>query len=126
MKPFFLRHSLICCWCLAVAVLPFVALRAEAQKTCGGIEGRATSPQGWLIPKATILFVNKSSKQKTSVETDERGEYTICLSAGMYDVIANAIGYKSVRRKAIQVDESSKATIDFVLKQSGLVDRIHP
>jgi hypothetical protein len=81
-----------------------------------------------LIPKATIFLVNRRSKQMTKVETDENGEYTICLSAGLYDVFVSAVGYKPAKRKSIEVDESSKGTIDLVLKQNGTVniDRIHP
>jgi len=80
------------------------------------------------VSKATILLVNKRSKQTTKVETDETGEYTICLSLGVYDVLATAMGYKPAKRKSIEVDESTKATIDFVLKQNGtsIVYRIPP
>jgi hypothetical protein len=81
-----------------------------------------------VIPKATILSVNKSSKQTISVETDENGEYTICLPSGTYDALASAMGYKRAKRKSIKADGSSKAIIDFVLKQSGtvIIDRVHP
>jgi hypothetical protein len=128
MRRPFPRCNLICSWCFALAVLPLMPSRTSAQKTCGGMRGRATSPQGWVIPKAIILLVDKSSKQTINVETDESGEYTICLSSGTYDVLASAMGYKRAKRKSIKVDASSKATIDFVLKQSGtvIVDRIHP
>jgi hypothetical protein len=121
MKRLLARHGITGCWCFALLVLPFTISGVAAQSTCGGIKGRVTSPQGWVIPKATILLINKRSKQTINVETDENGEYTICLSAGMYDVLATAAGYKRGKRKSIQVDESSKATIDLVLKQNGTV-----
>ena len=122
------RHKIVGCWCFALLVFPFVTLTVTAQNTCGGIKGGVTSPQGWLIPKATILLINRSSRQTIKVETDDTGEYTICLPAGMYDVVASAIGYKRAKRNSIQVDESSKATIDLVLTQNGTVmsDRVHP
>jgi hypothetical protein len=81
-----------------------------------------------VIPKATIRFVNKATKQTAAVETDNSGNYTICLLAGTYDVRASARGYKLAKRKSIKVDAASKAKIDFVLKQDGSVnvDRFYP
>ena len=128
MKRLLPRYRITRYWCLALLVVPFIISSVTAQKTCGGIKGRVTSPQGWVVSKATILLVNKRSKQTTKVETDETGEYTICLSLGVYDVLATAMGYKPAKRKSIEVDESTKATIDFVLKQNGtsIVYRIPP
>ena len=113
-------------------ILALTAATARVQKTCGGIEGRATCVEGVLIPKTSIRITNKSTKQTTSVETGEDGGYTICLAPGRYDLQAIALGYKSVKRKSINVDASSKAIIDFVMKhdksddKSGWVDREHP
>lgn len=113
---------------MATALLSFAKPGVTAQTTCGGIDGRATSPQGWVIPKATIRLLNRVTKQTTNVETDNGGEYTVCLASGTYDVLANAMGYKPSKRKSIKVDASSKAIIDFVMKQDGtvVVDRLHP
>jgi hypothetical protein len=104
-----------------VALVSFTKPAVTAQKTCGGIEGRAMSPQGWVIPKAKIRLVNKATKQTTNVETDNSGEYTVCLSSGAYDVFANALGYKPAKGKSIEVDASSKYIIDFVMEQDGTV-----
>jgi hypothetical protein len=128
MRRPFARISLMCCCFIAVALVSFVKPVVTAQTSCGGTEGRATSPQGWVIPKATILLVNKATKETTTVETDNSGEYRICLPSGTYDVLAKALGYKPAKRKSIKVDASSKAIIDFVMKQDGtvIVDRLHP
>jgi hypothetical protein len=101
---------------------------AAVQKPCGGIEGRITSVEGVLIPRTSIRITNRSTKQTTTVESDADARYTICLAPGRYDLQATALGYKSVRRKSIDVDATSKAMVDFVLKhdKSGWVDREHP
>lgn len=115
--------------CFVALLFPYLAqLPATAQNTCGGIEGRATSVEGWVIPKVTIRLLNKATKQTTTVETDASGNYTACLQVGTYDVLASTLGYKQVKRKSIKVDVSSKALIDFVMKHdaSGWVDRQHP
>src|SRR5690349_11603787 len=109
MSGLYPRILLVCGCFIAVAFVFFATSAVMAQQTCGGIEGRATSPQGWVIPKATIRLVNKTTKQTTSVETDNSGGYTVCLSPGTYDVLANALGYKPAKRKSIKVDAASKA-----------------
>jgi hypothetical protein len=128
MRNHFPRIWLVCCCLIAVALVSFGKPAVTAQETCGGIEGRATSPQGWLIPKAMIRLVNKATKQATNVEADNNGDYTVCLLSGTYDVLANAMGYKRAKRKSIKVDATSKVMIDFVMKQDGtvIVDRLHP
>ena len=118
-------HIVIISWLMAFVSGPATG---TVQKPCAGIEGRATSVEGVLIPKTSIRITNKSTKQTTTVETGEDGSYTICLARGRYDLQAVALGYKSVKRKSIDVDASSKAVIDFVMKhdKSGWVDREHP
>ena len=125
MRAYFQRISFtsILLACLFLSEVP-----ALAQNPCGGIEGRATSVEGWVIPKATIRLLNKATKQTLAVETDASGNYTACLPVGTYDVLASSLGYKKAKRKSIKVDASSKALVDFVMKHdaSGWVDRQHP
>jgi hypothetical protein len=63
-----------------------------------------------------------------TTETDGKGEYSMCLSPGTYDVLADALSFKPGRRKSIKVDESSISIIDFVLKRGKPVvtDERHP
>ena len=88
-----------------------------AQAKCGGIEGRLTTPEGWLIPMARIYFFNKETKKATNVESDQDGLYTTCLSRGTYDVSVDAAGFKSAKRKAIKVYDGERSVIDFPLKR---------
>jgi len=73
-------------------------------------------------------MVKKGSPKPVTVETNDLGEYSSCLSPGVYQVVAKSVGYKTKTRKEIKVDESSKAIIDFVMDHDGAVniDRIHP
>jgi hypothetical protein len=92
----------------------------SAQQPCGGMRGRVTTEEGYLIPAANIRLANKENKQIKNVQTDGEGEYTICLEAGVYDVLAEAGGFKPVKRKSIKVEASTKNIIDFVLKLGKL------
>lgn len=103
-------------------------LSISAQQSCGGIEGRVTTEEGWVIPGANIRLANKVTKQIKIVQSDGSGEYTICLEAGVYDVFADSLGFKSAKRKSIKVDASAKNIIDFVMKRGKpiIVDGEHP
>ena len=90
-----------------------------AQTRCGGIEGRVTTPEGWVIPGAKIQLLNRDSKQSANVETKGSGEYAACLSPGTYDVIVVTPGFKTAKRKAIKVEKDGKSIIDFPMKRGG-------
>ena len=114
-----MRVILLCC--IALASLPSSHDTAVAQNHCAGIEGRATSIQGWLIPAATIRFINRATKQSNTIETDANGEYSVCLESGTYDLVATAMGYKAAKRKSIKVAAKGRNVVDFVMKQDGTV-----
>jgi hypothetical protein len=90
---------------------------AGAQNVCGGIEGRVTTVEGWLIPHVTIRSVNKLTKQSDNVRTDDKGEYAACLPPGTYDIFATALGFKPMKRKSLKIDAASRAIIDFTMKR---------
>ena len=92
------------------------AITLKAQAKCGGIEGRVTTPQGLLIPDAKVFFFNKDTKKFSSADSNEQGLYEACLPAGVYDVTVEALGFKSAKRKAIQVNHGGRNVIDFPLK----------
>src|SRR6187402_1935310 len=84
--------------CFVTMTLPSDrAAVVQAQAKCGGIEGRVTTPEGWMIPMARIWFFNKDTKKTTNVESNGDGEYEMCLSAGTYDVSIEALGFKSAK-----------------------------
>lgn len=118
---------LILCSCLAAA--PYVSGQTTTkQDNCEtGIEGRTTSIQGWIIPKATVRLINKQTKESTTTETDGNGEYLACLKPGTYDLVANAPGYNAAWRKSIKVETKGRNVVDIVMKQNGeVVDSLHP
>ena len=96
---------------------PIVA--AMAQGRCGGIDGRVTTPEGWLIPMAKIILVKRETKQTTNVQTEENGQYATCLSPGTYNVTVIAPGFKTAKRKAVTVENAIKSIIDFPMKRGG-------
>jgi hypothetical protein len=107
-------------FCLATIQLRFNRTTAVmAQATCAGIEGRVTTPEGWVIPMAKVRLLNRDAKQSTNVQTEENGQYAACLSPGTYDVIVITPGFKTAKRKAVKVEASGKSIIDFPMKRGG-------
>jgi hypothetical protein len=110
-------HRLLLLACFSALGLLFFSSSAGAQNVCGGIEGRVTTVEGWLIPHVTIRSVNKLTKQSDNVRTDDKGEYTACLPPGTYDIFATALGFKPMKRKSLKIDAASRAIIDFTMKR---------
>src|SRR5438105_15747381 len=109
-----MRVILLCC--IALVSLPIKGNTAVAQNRCAGIEGRATSIQGWLIPAAIIRFIDKATKRSSTIKTDANGEYSACLESGIYDLVATAMGYKVAKRKSIKVEGKGRTMVDLVMK----------
>ena len=81
-----------------------------------GIAGRLTDPNGAVIAGATIRIIARSTKKVVSTKTDDRGEYTVDLHPDIYDVNAEAAGFKKARRKSIPVEREGRSFVDFMLE----------
>ena len=89
----------------------------SSQRNCDGIRGRVTTPEGWLIPRARIILFNKKTKKSMNAETDENGDYNVCLALGTYDITVTSTGFKTAKRKAVKFESSGSITIDFPMKR---------
>jgi hypothetical protein len=80
-----------------------------------GVAGRVTDRNGAVIAGARIRVTARSSKRVFSFETDSKGEYVADLDPGVYDVEAEAAGFKKERRASIPVMREARSYIDFVM-----------
>ena len=101
-------------------VLPFSALLTTqpslAQtKFKPGIAGRVTDPKGAVIVGANITVVGRTTKKPIYATTNDIGEYTVDLEPEIYDVQAEAAGFKKAKRKYIPVDNQGRNLVDFML-----------
>jgi hypothetical protein len=81
-----------------------------------GIAGRLTDPNGAVIAGATIRIIAQRTKKLVSLKTDDKGEYITDLDPDVYDVEADAAGFKKARRKSIPVLLEARSYVDFVLE----------
>lgn len=79
-----------------------------------GISGRVTNPIGAVIVDARIWIVSRRTKKGVLVKTNDVGEYAADLAEDVYDVEAEAPGFKKAKRKNIPVT-NGRNLVDFVL-----------
>jgi Carboxypeptidase regulatory-like domain len=91
-----------------------------------GIAGRITDPNGAVIVGATVRIVARSTQDLVSVKTDDKGEYIADLEPEVYDVEAEADGFKKARRKSIPVQSEARSFVDFMLEPKPPNDAEHP
>jgi Carboxypeptidase regulatory-like domain len=82
-----------------------------------GISGRLTDPSGAVVVGANVSFiVRRTGNVVVTVKTNDSGEYAVDLEPGLYDVEADAGGFKKAKRKYIPVHSEGRSFVDFVLQ----------
>jgi hypothetical protein len=86
------------------------------EKFKSGISGRVTDLQGAVVFDAWIRVIRRSTKKVVhEVKTNESGEYAVDVEADVYEVEAEAVGFKKAKRKYIPVSSEARNLVDFVL-----------
>jgi hypothetical protein len=87
----------------------------SAQTQCNTIIGRVTMEDARVLSAATILVRNSKTKRIQETHSDNKGEYSLCLSPGKYDFSASAAGFRKHQRKSLWIDLVPGRAVDFVL-----------
>ena len=86
-----------------LAVLAGVGILA-AQSFTGSILGTVRDSSGAVIPNAGISVVNTGTNVKTTVQSDQAGNYLApLLPPGNYSLEASAAGFKRFVREGITI-----------------------
>lgn len=65
-----------------------------AQSTSSSIVGTVTDESGAAVPGATVTVTNVGTQEERTVETNERGDYSVtALDIGLYEVAATMEGF---------------------------------
>jgi hypothetical protein len=100
---------------IALACLPST-LPLSAQAIYGSIYGQVTDPSGAAIPNATITVSDESKGTSVQVTSNQSGEYTVPnLIPDVYDVKAEAAGFRAVENHGIQVSADTSPKVDLKL-----------
>lgn len=100
--------------CLLAAVLSSVMF-LHAQEYRGLILGQVTDPSGAVVPNATIKVVGP--QQTYTAKTNANGDFTIpYVQPGVYEVTAEATGFRKELHPGINVDVAQKINLNFRLQ----------
>ena len=113
----FRRLLLATCATLLVALASLNANLALGQATSSGtIVGTVTDQQGAIIPNATIVVTDASTKQARTTVTNKTGQYVLVdVPPGTYDVTASFAGFSTDEISALIVSVGSQTTANFKL-----------
>jgi len=104
---------------LAVAIVAFAPINAQAQAETGTIAGGVNDPNGAVIAGAKIKIVNVGTGAERNVTSDSNGNYTATnLQPALYEISVQASGF-AVNKTRAQVTVGSKVTVDFQLVVGG-------
>ena len=103
--------------CFLLALLAFCASRTAAQGLFGAISGVVTDPSGAVVPKASVKITNVNTNLTTTLTTNEAGVYNATsLNPGVYNVRADAQGFKTAVVNGMTLEVSANPKVDLVLQ----------
>ena len=101
-------------WILAVAL---GAAPAFAQESRGTITGRVIDSSGAVVAGADVRVKNTETGAVVAAKTNDSGNYNVpYLVPGIYDMAAEAPGFKTTNRPGIQVRVSDVLTVELKLE----------
>ena len=101
---------------ISLACLPVATISLSAQAIYGTIYGTVTDATGAAIPNATITVTDESKGTSVQATSNQSGEYTVPnLIPDVYDVKADAAGFRAVENHGIQVSADTSPKVDLKL-----------
>lgn len=95
--------------CVSVSV-------ALSQNVTGSISGVARDPSGAAVPAITVVAINEGTSARFQTVTDSDGQYTIrAVPIGVYQLTAEAQGFKRFETKGIRLQVNEVARVDITL-----------
>src|SRR4051794_27654209 len=99
---------------------------AFAQQTTGIVTGRVLDQQGAAIPGVTVTAKSTTTGFTRTEVSDGEGVYRLsALPVGTYDVTIELQGFKTVSKKAIDVNVAQTQAVDFPLKVAQLAETVN-
>src|SRR5712692_2663823 len=103
--------------CFLLALLVFCASRIAAQGLFGTISGVVTDPSGAMVPDASVKVTNVNTNVTTTLSTNSAGVYNATsLNPGVYNVQAEAKGFKTAVVSNITLEVGANPKVDLVLE----------
>jgi hypothetical protein len=102
-----------------------LAATLSAQEFRGTFSGTVTDPQGAAIPKVKIVATETRTGTKANATSEDSGAYTIpFLAPGLYDIAAEAAGFKKAVRQGITLSAGEHPVIDIRMDVGALTESV--
>jgi len=99
--------------CLFAAALPLLVWGQQE----GSISGTVSDASGAVVPGATVTAFEVGTTTGTTAKSNPEGQYNILqLRPGLYDITAEAAGFKKLSQPNIRVDVAGRITLDLRLE----------
>jgi hypothetical protein len=96
-----------------------------AQEFRGTFSGTVSDATGSAIPKAKVTATETRTGQKTTVNTEGSGAFTIpFLPPGEYDISVEAAGFKTSQRHGLTLEAGAAPTVDFRMEVGAVSDQV--
>jgi hypothetical protein len=110
---------------LAILTVAFLVGLPRAQAQSASIIGTVTDASGAAVPGAKVTVVNVGTAETRSVETNERGDYSVTrLELGSYEVSAEIEGFSRAVATGIQLQVDQVLRRNLALQVGQVTEQI--
>ena len=101
---------------LILLVMATVAI-GFAQDINGNIAGVVTDESGAVVPNAVVTAVNTATSARFTANSNQEGQYAVrTIPVGVYDLTAEAPGFRKYEAKGIRLQLNETARVDIPMK----------
>lgn len=114
------RKALAVSFCILLLVVSSVA-----QTYTGRILGTVTDSRGGAVKGAKIVITNVETGTVRNLESSDTGDYLAAnLAPGLYNVVAEAQGFKRIERAAVRLEVATDLRIDLAMEAGNISESI--
>jgi hypothetical protein len=111
--------------CLVAVMAMFLPMVIFGQETRGTLSGAVADSTGSGIPNVKVIATETRTGSKSSTVSDSAGQYTIpFLAPGLYEISAEAQGFKKFVRSGLDLGSGDHAVIDVLLQVGDVTQSV--
>lgn len=116
-------HIALCA--ILIAGLALAPRPCHGQAFTASLTGLVSDPAGAVVPDVTVKLRNAATAEERQTRTGEEGRYTFSqLLPGVYELTAEAAGFKTFVQRNINLQASRSAALDITLQLGELTQRV--
>ena len=97
----------------------------SAQTPTATLQGTVSDSSRAVVPQAKMVIINIDTNVAKELLTDSTGHYVQpSLLPGRYTVVAEKVGFRSVRQESVKLDVGQIRDVNFTLEVGGIADTV--